>query len=50
MAWGPVALEISIPGVIRAGDDRVFSTKQVASAAGEGATTALLIREYLKTI
>ncbi len=25
------------------------SMKQVASAAGEGATAALLIREYLKT-
>jgi len=33
-----------------AGDVRAGSTKQVTSAAGEGATTALLIREYLKKV
>ena len=40
-------LETSMPGVFAAGDVRAGSTKQVASAAGEGATAALLIREYL---
>jgi thioredoxin reductase (NADPH) len=44
----PGILETSIPGIFAAGDVRAGSTKQVASAAGEGATAALLIREYLK--
>lgn len=42
-------LETSVPGVFAAGDVRKGSTKQAASAAGEGATAALMIREYLKT-
>lgn len=42
-------LETNIPGVFAAGDVRAGSTKQVASAAGEGATAALLIREHLNT-
>lgn len=46
----PMLLETSIPGIFAAGDVRADSTKQVASAAGEGATAALLIREYLKTV
>jgi thioredoxin reductase (NADPH) len=46
----PAVLETSIPGIFSAGDVRADSTKQVASAAGEGATAALLIREYLKTV
>lgn len=46
----PMFLETSVPGVFAAGDARQGSTKQVASAAGEGATAALLIREYLKTV
>lgn len=37
-------------GIFAAGDVRAGSTKQVASAAGEGATAALNIREYLKTV
>lgn len=41
-------LETSLPGVFAAGDVRHGSTKQAASAAGEGATAALMIREYLK--
>lgn len=45
----PSFLETSIPGIFAAGDVRAGSTKQVASASGEGATAALLIREYLKT-
>jgi thioredoxin reductase (NADPH) len=43
----PGALETSIPGIFAAGDVRQGSTKQVASAVGEGAAAALLIREYL---
>lgn len=46
----PYALETSMPGIFSAGDVRAGSTKQVASAAGEGATAALLVREYLKTV
>ena len=46
----PALLETSVPGIFSAGDVRAGSTKQVASAAGEGATAALLIREYLKTV
>jgi len=46
----PFLLESSVPGIFAAGDARAGSTKQVASAAGEGATAALLIREYLKTV
>ena len=45
----PAFLETSVPGIFAAGDVRAGSTKQVASAAGEGATAALLIRGYLKT-
>lgn len=41
-------LETSIPGVFAAGDVRSGSTKQAASAAGEGATAALMIRGYLR--
>jgi thioredoxin reductase (NADPH) len=44
----PSALETSVPGIFAAGDVRASSTKQVASATGEGATAALLVREYLK--
>ena len=36
------------PGLFAAGDVQVGTTKQAASAAGEGATAALMIREYLK--
>jgi len=41
-------LETSLPGVFAAGDCRVGSTKQVVSAMGEGATVALMVREYLE--
>ena len=41
-------LETSLPGVFAAGDCRVGSTKQVVSALGEGATAALMVREYLE--
>ena len=43
-------LMTSLPGVFAAGDVRAGSTKQAASAAGEGATAALMIREYLKEV
>ncbi len=41
-------LMTSWPGLFAAGDVRTGSTKQAASAAGEGATAALMIRAYLK--
>ena len=43
---GPT-LETSIPGVFSAGDVRKGATRQAASAAGEGATVALMVRDYL---
>jgi thioredoxin reductase (NADPH) len=43
-------LETSLPGVFAAGDVRAGSTKQAASAVGEGATAALMVREYLKGV
>lgn len=46
----PTMQETSIPGIFAAGDVRQGSTKQVASAAGEGAAVALEIREYLKRV
>jgi thioredoxin reductase (NADPH) len=42
------ALQTSVPGVFAAGDVRAGSTKQAASAAGEGAAVALGIRRYLE--
>jgi thioredoxin reductase (NADPH) len=45
----PAILETSVSGIFAAGDLRADSTKQVASAAGEGAAAALMIRDYLKT-
>ena len=41
-------LQTAIPGVFAAGDVRCGATMQIASAAGEGATAALKIREYLE--
>lgn len=43
-------LETTMKGVFAAGDARKGSTKQAASAVGEGATAALMIREYLKSV
>ena len=51
--WGFVKTEYmmtSIPGIFAAGDVRAGSTKQAASAAGEGASAALAIREYLSRV
>lgn len=41
-------MQTSMPGVFAAGDIRSGATMQIASAAGEGATAALKIREYLE--
>lgn len=41
-------LQTAIPGVFAAGDIRSGATMQIASAVGEGATAALIIREYLE--
>jgi thioredoxin reductase (NADPH) len=43
-------LETSLTGVFAAGDCRIGSTKQVVSAMGEGATAALMVREYLERL
>ncbi len=43
-------LQTRIKGVFAAGDVRSGSTKQAAAAAGEGATAALMIRDYLKEV
>ena len=44
-----IGLQTSLPGVFAAGDVRAGSTKQAASAAGEGAAAALSIRRYLES-
>ncbi len=41
-------LETSMAGVYAAGDVRSGATMQIASAAGEGATAALMIRKHLE--
>lgn len=46
----PATLETSVSGIFAIGDVRAGSTKQVASAAGEGAAVALMIRDYLKRV
>ena len=50
--WGFIetsnSLETSVKGSFSAGDARQGSTKQVASVTGEGATAALMIRQYLE--
>jgi thioredoxin reductase (NADPH) len=46
----PYMLETSMAGVFAAGDVRDGSTKQVVSAAGEGGSAALMIREYLRSV
>ena len=50
--WGFITtganMETTLGGVFAAGDARGGSTKQVASAVGEGATAALMIRQYLE--
>ena len=50
--WGFITtsetMETSLEGMFAAGDARGGSTKQVASVVGEGATAALMIRNYLE--
>ncbi len=50
--WGFVRtfdnMQTSAEGIFAAGDARAGSTKQVASAVGEGAAAALMIRQYLE--
>lgn len=45
-----IGLQTSMPGVFAAGDCRAGSTKQAASAAGEGAAVALAIRRYIEPL
>ena len=42
-------MQTSMPGVFAAGDIRSGATMQIASAAGEGATAALKLREFLES-
>jgi thioredoxin reductase (NADPH) len=44
----PLPFETSVPGLFAAGDVRYGSTKQVASAVGEGAAASISIREFLR--
>jgi thioredoxin reductase (NADPH) len=44
----PLPFEMSLPGMFAAGDVRHGSTKQVASAVGEGAAAAISIREFMR--
>src|SRR5687768_6558648 len=48
MGMEPLPFETSIPGIFAAGDVRHGSTKQVASAVGEGAAASISIREFLR--
>ncbi len=43
-------LQTNMPGVFAAGDVRSGATMQIASATGEGATAALMIRKYLEEL
>jgi thioredoxin reductase (NADPH) len=47
-ARDPGFLETSVPGIFAAGDVRAGSVKHAASAAGEGATAAALVHNYLR--
>jgi thioredoxin reductase (NADPH) len=52
--WGfavtDVSLQSSMPGVFIAGDSRAGSTKQLASAVGEGAAVLIQVRQYLQKL
>ena len=52
--WGFVetddSMMTSLPGVFAAGDLRAGSTKQLASATGEGASVLLMVRQYLQKL
>jgi len=44
----PLPFETNVPGIFVAGDVRHGSTKQVASAVGEGAAASISIREFMR--
>ena len=50
--WGFIktnaTMETNVAGVFAVGDARAGSTKQLAAAAGEGTTAALMVRQYLE--
>jgi len=50
--WGFVitddTFQTTLPGAFAAGDVRAGSTKQLASAVGEGVTALLMVRQYLQ--
>ena len=48
MGIEPLPFEASLSGIFVAGDARHGSTKQVASAVGEGAAASISIREFLR--
>jgi thioredoxin reductase (NADPH) len=52
--WGFVItddrFQTSMPGVFAAGDVRQGSTKQLASAVGEGVTALLMVRQHLQNV
>ncbi len=52
--WGFIVtdqtLQTSMPGVYAAGDVRAGSTKQLASATGEGVTALIMVRQYLQQL
>lgn len=48
LAMEPLPFESSVSGIFAAGDVRHGSTKQVASAVGEGAAASISIREFLR--
>ena len=48
MGIEPLPFEASVSGIFVAGDARHGSTKQVASAVGEGAAASISIREFLR--
>jgi thioredoxin reductase (NADPH) len=50
LARDPLFLESSQPGLFGAGDVRHGSTKRVASAVGEGATSIAFVHSYLTTL
>jgi len=46
--YSALPFEASVPGIFVAGDARHGSTKQVASAVGEGAAASISIREFVR--
>jgi len=48
MGMEPLPFETSVSGIFAAGDVRHGSTKQVASAVGEGAAASISLREFLR--